>query len=263
MSDQTLTHRTICALRGTGWAAGAIVIILAVVYATFAAFIGAYHLKNWLWPLLAPFHTAISWVVGGGLLLAMGYLAMRVCIRSIQDWLEERKNAPAQENATPLSHKLRSVATHPAIQVVGGYLLLNVALAYLSYATSSGFYAFCQFVSTESTSFWMKVFSYSFASMVFTTLAIMLYSWLIFNGWNIIALLNQDYGRAMRLPEGDDDTCLAIAAGALTVVAMVLGWALDPFGTWWSIASIPLLAFIPGAALIGWFRNCHKVIVEE
>ena len=72
MSDQTLTHRTICALRGIGWATGAIAIMVAVV----AAFIGAYHLKNWLWPLLAPFHTAISWVVGGGLLLAMGSISL-------------------------------------------------------------------------------------------------------------------------------------------------------------------------------------------
>ena len=149
--------------------------------------------------------------------------------------------------------RINNAAIH---HVVGGYLLLNVALAYLSYATSSGFYAFCHFVSTETGSLWMKVFSYSFASMVFTTLAIMLNSWLIFNGWNLVSLLN---GNDMRSPRGDDDTLLAIAAGALTVVAMVLGWALDPFGTWWSIASIPLLAFIPGAALIGWFRNCHKV----
>ena len=154
--------------------------------------------------------------------------------------------------------RINNVAIPPIPHVVGGCLLLNVALAYLSFATGTGFYAFCQYVSAPSTSFWMKVFSYSFAASAFNTLAIVPYSWLIFQGWNIMSLLKD-----LRLPEGDDDTRLAIAAGALAVVAMVVGWALDPFGTWLSIASIPLLAFIPGAALIGWFRDCHKVIVKE
>jgi hypothetical protein len=279
-SQPTLTRRIMGALRGTGWAAGAIAIMLIVVYITIAAFIGAYYLKNWLWPLLAPFHTAISWVVGGVILCAMGFYTFRWLIslekrafkkrafgREWREWASyvgrgkahAARNAPTQEHATKLSHKPRNAAIHPVIYVVGGYLLLNVALAYLSFATGTGIYAFCQYVSAPSTSFWMKVFSYSFAASVFNTFAIVLYSWLIFQGWNIIALLNQDYGRAMRLPEGDDDTRLAIAAGALAVVAMVVGWALDPFDTWLSIASIPLLAFIPGAALIGWFRGCHKV----
>lgn len=274
-TQPTLTHRTICAIHGSCWAAGVIVIMLIVVYITIAAFIGAYYLKN----LLNPYHTAISWVVGGVILCAMGFYALRWIIslekrafkkrafgREWREWASyvgrgeahAARNAPTQEHATKLSHKPRNAAIPPIPHVVGGYLLLIVALAYLSYATSSGIYAFCQYVSAPSTSFWMKVFSYSFAASAFNTLAIVLYSWLIFQGWNIMSLLKD-----LRLPEGDDDTRLAIAAGALAVIAMVVGWALDPFDTWLSIASIPLLAFIPGAALIGWFRDCHKVIVKE
>lgn len=143
-------------------------------------------------------------------------------------------------------------------------LLSLLGLAYLSYATGTGFYALYQAANTfpreKFTMSWEHAVIYSIFSVILFLLTMAFYSKVLFVGWWELKAMHYRRKGIRRFPCRDNKGVLTLGAGLLVVSVTVVAWAADPIGTWWSTASIPMLAFIPGAALVCWFRDPREVV---
>jgi hypothetical protein len=250
-NSSSLGHRAVCAIRGVGWFTAALLALTAVV----AVALGFFKLTLWLG--VSP-----EKVILGALIIAS------VCYvgKSLWETLKAQRARQTAEAKQPGAHpaftlrkvlakvlaSLTAFVTHPFAVCLGVYLLLSGLLAYVSYATSSGLSA----VTNPD----LGLFDIFFLSIFAQTVFIAVSGSLLWCGWKLLALINSSFGRPMRVPKGDNDWFLVVAAGAIAMVATVLLWAVDPFRLWGSYLAAPILGLMLGTALIGWFRDCHEVV---